>query len=424
MENLFKRFEDLNIPMLEGYDGGLNSLINHSEKKKQGREAMLERYRKLKEAENPISFTVQVVNPDGSLRQEVNGVTLIIPPDQLFENVVLSAGTAKRYIGRHFTAIVTDISESGDVITASRVRAVVGDGSLRGRTNSRIRVLCNEVNRNMAPYLDELREKAKADAEKHNQKQRADGHQLHEVQIRRYETLRYEELYEQKKLEIGVKRCIVPATVEKVQGSVAVLNIFDLDIVGICSHYNWDKRMKAGPFREQVRPGDVVMVEVLYHADKEAYQGTNKIENAWVCSRKNLLELVEAGQFQDVVKRYPVKSTVQVICDRLVPSKGEYEQSVERWAGHIVDTDIRVFVRYGKFPFVITEGKTYGVQIIGADAERGELVGRTVAAAGANGVLIVPRRMNKVGVQKEKDIFVPETSPETIAALNEGNTEA
>lgn len=380
MANVFDRFMDLNIPMLENYKGDAKSPV--------AREEFLEKYRKLMKNQSPVQFIAEMVGPDASLRQNLHGVTLILPAKEVYEDSVLTMNSAKSAIGRHFTVEVTDVTD--DAIYVSRVRAVFGDGSVRERANRRIRQVCGEVSRTLAPYADELRAQAEKDAKVYAEEQKKNGRELREPQISAYASRRYIELFEEKKTKLGVTRCIIPAVVESVQGNRVILNLFNLDIPGICMQANWSRRPASVSLAEQATVGDTVIVEVLYHVD-EKRERDEKLKNGWMCSRRNMTDEQDGADFHKKIAKYPLKTSVQVVCDRVLPN-GAGLSGGARFVGHVVnDPDVRVFSRFGYGRIAIEKGKTYVCEITGVNEKRMQLEGRTVGYVTDKGGAYIPQ---------------------------------
>lgn len=384
MANKFERFMDIDIPMLEKYK-------NEKDTPDSEKEAFIERYRQLMEKGNPIQFVVGTVGADGTLRQNLRGVDIVMPPDQLYEDKVITVAEARSAIGRHFVAAVTDIKDG--VIYVSRVKAVIGDGSVRDRANRRIRTLINEMQRLITPHLEALRAQAEKEGKEYEESFRAKGQSLRDGQLQTFIKNRYDELVEKKKDELGVQRCIVPAVVESVRGKRVILNIFNLEIVGVCRQDNWSRKPKTVRLEEQTHPGDEVEVEVLYHIDPKLIKDPT-LNSGWVVSRRNIMDRNDVGSFQNKVKDCPVGSTVQVVCENFLTNTAGLN-GYTRWYGHIKETDIRVFVRYGNRRVGVSKGGIYAVEIQNVNEARLQLEGKALGFVynDGEGGAYIPKRV-------------------------------
>lgn len=376
MAKSYEGFRDIDIPMLSEMkvSGGSGN----------DNEAILKKYTDLIGTGKPIQFICEMVNADGNLQQilrpgnadnNYTGIRIELPSDQVYENTKLTPIIAKRCIGRHFTAEVTEVDEKTGKITVSRIKAIIGDGSARDRANRRIRQLVGAISRQMAPLSDGLHKQAEAEAKAYALKYKNErGRELHEKKLTAFVNNRYAELFEQKKDEIKVNRCIVPATVEGVQSNRIILNLFNLDIVGIVSRANWSTKSQI-PLAEQAKVGDVVDVEVLYHADVK-YTRDPKLQSGWVCSRKNLVKESVDSNWKRIAEGY-LKSSIEVVCDRVFQSTAGLE-GVTSWIGHIKGTEFKVFSRFSFGRIAISKGASYLVHITGLDENRMNLLGKTI----------------------------------------------
>jgi len=384
MANKFERFMDIDIPMLEKYKGEKETEVSETD-------AFLARYRVIMEKGNPIQFVVETVGPDGSLHQSLHGCDLVMKPEDLYENKTITPSEARETIGRHFVAAVTDIKDN--VIYVSRVKAVIGDGSVRDRASRRIRTMVNEMQRALTPHLESLRAQAEADGKEYEESFRTKGQSLREGQRQIFVKKRYDELVEKKKNEIGVQRCVVPAVVESVKGKRVILNLFNLEIVGVCRQDNWSRMPRTVRLEEQAHPGDEVEVEVLYHCDPKLIKDPT-INNGWVVSRKNIMDRSDAASFQSKIKGYPIGSTVQVVCENFLTNTAGLN-GYTRWYGHIKGTDIRVFVRFGSRRVGINKGGVYVVEIQKTNEARLQLEGKAIGVVFEDGGAFLPKRVHK-----------------------------
>ena len=406
----YSRFQDLGIPMVEE----LASAGNHKEKKVRN-ESVLTKYTKLLESGNAIQFVPQIVGPDGSLRRTEGGYEIVLPPDQIYEGQVVTAEISSRHIGRHYTCEVIGID--GDVVTVSHTKALYGDGSTKEKAVRRIRAVSAEVLRKMKPHTEELMKRAEASTAEYIEKRKAEGASYTESAIKNITIQRYHELYEKKKDELGIERCIVPATVEEVQVYRVVLNLFNLDIMGVCSRASWSRGNKNVDLREQVHVGDVVDVEVLSF-NPEAKTSNIRVQGVWICSRKNVADRMDEKSFQRATLPYEVGSTVQVICERLGSGNG-----VKRWIGHIKGTDIKVAAKYGARNIGVFVGGTYVVRITGRSDAQLMLEGRTKGFVMKSGGVYIPKKpeaKREVSAeQTEDDFFSEETLADAFTEIAE-----
>ena len=404
----YSRFQDLGIPMVEE----LTSTNNHKDKKTRN-ENVLAKYTKLMESGNAIQFVPQIVGPDGSLRRTEGGYEIVLPPDQIYEGQVVTAEISSRHIGRHYTCEVVGIE--GDVITVSHTKALYGDGSPKEKAVRRIRAVSAEVLRKMKPHTEELMKRAEASTAEYIKKRKEDGAAYTESAIKNITIQRYHDLYEKKKDELGIERCIVPATVEEVQVYRVVLNLFNLDIMGVCSRASWSRGNKNVDLREQVHVGDVVDVEVLSF-NPEAKTSNIRVQGVWICSRKNVADRMDEKSFQRATLPYEVGSTVQVICERLGSGNG-----VKRWIGHIKGTDIKVAAKYGARNIGVFVGGTYVVRITGRSDAQLMLEGRTKGFVMKSGGVYIPKKpggkKETSAEQNDEDFFSEETLADSFMEI-------
>lgn len=384
MANKFERFMDIDIPMLERFKGS-DKAPAVSDK-----EAFLERYRAIMDKGNPIQFVVGTVGADASLHQNLHGCDLVMKPEDLYENKVITLTEARGTIGRRFVAAVTAVNDDG-TIYVSRVKAVIGDGSVRDRANRRIRTMINEMQRAITPHLESLRAQAEQEGKDYEESFKAKGQSLRNGQLQTFIKNRYDELVEKKKNELGIQRCIVPAVVESVKGKRVVLNLFNLEIVGVCRQDNWSRKPRTVRLEEQAHPGDEVEVEVLYHVDPKLIKDPT-INTGWVVSRKNIMDDSDVGTFQSKVKDYPIGSTVQVVCENTLPNTAGLN-GYTRWYGHIKETDIRVFVKFGNRRVGISKGGIYAVEIKNVNESRLQLEGKAIGFVYDDGGAYLPKRV-------------------------------
>lgn len=158
------------------------------------------------------------------------------------------------------------------------------------------------------------------------------------------------------------------------QSNRIILNLFNLDIVGIVSRANWSTKSQI-PLAEQAKVGDVVDVEVLYHADAK-YTRDPKLQSGWVCSRKNLVKESVDSNWKRIAEGY-LKSSIEVVCDRVFQSAAGLE-GVTSWIGHIKGTEFKVFSRFSFGRIAISKGASYLVHITGLDETRMNLLGKTI----------------------------------------------
>lgn len=384
MANKFERFMDIDIPMLEKYKGEKGAAVSDTD-------AFLARYTEIMKKGNPIQFVVETVGPDGSLHQNLHGCDLVLKPEDLYENKTITPSEARGVIGRHFVAAVTGID--GNTVYVSRVKAVIGDGSVRDRANRRIRTMINEMQRALTPHLEALRAQAEADGKEYEESFRAKGQSLRDGQLQTFVKNRYDELVEKKKNEVGVQRCIVPAVVESVKGKRVILNLFNLEIVGVCRQDNWSRKPRTVRLEEQAHPGDEVEVEVLYHVDPKLIKDPT-INTGWVVSRRNTMDRNDVSSFQSKVKNYPIGSTVQVVCENFLTNTAGLN-GYTRWYGHIKGTDVRVFVRFGNRRVGINKGGVYVVEIQRMNEARLQLEGKALGVVFDDGGAYLPKRERK-----------------------------
>ena len=322
----YSRFKDLGIPMLEE--------LADTKAKPRRNENVLAKYEQFLKNNIAIQFVPTIVGSDGSLRRLEGGYEVVLPAKEIYEGQVLSAEDAAKYIGRHFTCEVSKITDS--VIEVSHIKALFGDGSTKEKAVRRMRAVTGEALRKMKPFIPELRQKAAEWTKAYIAGQKEAGATYSEQAMKNITERRYHLLYEQKKDEAGVERCIVPATVEDVRRYQVVLNIFNLDII--------------------------VEVEVLSFNPNGKSSNTH-IPGVWICSRKSVSDRMDEKNFLTAVTPYAPGCTVQVICEKLGFN------TTRRWIGHIKGTDVKVAAKYGPRNIGVFVGGTYVVQITGVSEE-------------------------------------------------------
>lgn len=401
----YSRFKDLGIPMLEE--------LADTKAKPRRNENVLAKYEQFLKNNIAIQFVPTIVGSDGSLRRLEGGYEVVLPAKEIYEGQVLSAEDAAKYIGRHFTCEVSKITDS--VIEVSHIKALFGDGSTKEKAVRRMRAVTGEALRKMKPFIPELRQKAAEWTKAYVAGQKEAGATYSEQAMKNITERRYHLLYEQKKDEAGVERCIVPATVEDVRRYQVVLNIFNLDIMGTCSRASWARGRQALDLRDQVHVGDIVEVEVLSF-NPNGKSSNTRIPGVWICSRKSVSDRMDEKNFLTAVTPYAPGCTVQVICEKLGFN------TTRRWIGHIKGTDVKVAAKYGPRNIGVFVGGTYVVQITGVSENRLMLDGRTKGFVMNSGGVYIPKRRQEQSEPSTKDedaFFAEEPLADSMVDITE-----
>lgn len=315
-----------------------------------------EKYEKYLAAKSVFTMAFDTAKMEEAVLQTIDdGVIIRMERVAIFPKMVMKKALIT-LVGRKFAVRVIKIEN--DIVYVSHVDALYGDGSMKAKVEGNIRIMLGVIATKLEPFKGELRKKAEDEVRAKGEKSAA----MSEKQFQARVYVKYTELMNQKKDELGLKRCFVKATIMEVTATKVIVNIFDLDIYGIINKSNWCVGAKNLDLPSIVKIGDTVEVEVLYSTNVDGDGET--LRAAWECSRRNVVEKEENAAFEEATRYYGVKDVVPVIATAL-----HYGGASPYWNGIIKGTElgIRCKCRRG---LNIEKGKTYLVRIYSIDKEK------------------------------------------------------